>query len=68
MRASIPLEQREGLIDDIAAIEAVAQQPSPDTGRLGRLAKRLALGLKDVALPVVAGVVEAYVKTRLGLP
>jgi len=66
--ASIPLEQRERLIDDISAIEAIAQQPTPDTGRLGRLAKRLVVGLKDVALPVVAGVVEAYAKARLGLP
>ena len=66
--ASISPEHRESLIDDISAMEAVAQQPSPDIGRLLRLAKRLVVGLKDVALPVIAGVVEACVKMGLGLP
>jgi hypothetical protein len=66
--ANVTLEQRETLADDIATIEVMAQQPKPDVGRLGRMAKRLVGVLKDVSIPAAAGLLEAYAKQRLGLP
>jgi hypothetical protein len=61
-------EQRERLIDDVAAIEVMAKQPDADKSRLLRLTKRLWDGAKEVGLHVAAGLLEAYAKQRLGLP
>jgi hypothetical protein len=52
------------LIDDLAAIEALAQQLKPDHSRLRRMLTRLAKGLKDAAVPVAARIAEAYLKER----
>jgi hypothetical protein len=52
------------LIDDLAAIAALAQQLKPDHSRLRRMLTRLDKGLKDAAVPVAARIVEAYLKER----
>lgn len=62
------LERREALTDQVAAIEAVAQQPKADQGRVSRLVKRLGAELKTVGLAVGTGLLEAYAKQKTGLP
>jgi hypothetical protein len=52
--------------DEITGIEHEAAQAHPDVSRISRLMKRLGGTLKEVGLPVAAGVAEAYVKQRLG--
>jgi hypothetical protein len=60
------------LIDDLAAIEALAQQLKPDHSRLRRMLTRLEKSLKYAAVPVAARIAEAYLKERrvvvVGLP
>jgi hypothetical protein len=51
-------EQQESLSDDLAAIEAVSKDQKRDVGRVVRLMQRLRGTLKEVGVPVAAGVVE----------
>jgi hypothetical protein len=65
--SSIGTGQRERLIDDIVAIEAVAREAQPDVSRVGRMVKRLGGVLKQVGIGVGVTVLEAYAKQELGL-
>jgi hypothetical protein len=66
--SSIAAEQREALTDHAAAIEAIAQQASPDKGRVVRLVKGLMTTSKDLGVSVAAELLAAYLKQHLGLP
>jgi hypothetical protein len=67
-QAQLGGDQHELVRDSVATIEVLAQQPKADAGLVARTVKRLAGVLKDVGVPVASGVVEAYIKTHMGLP
>jgi hypothetical protein len=65
--SQLAAEDREALTDQVAAIEAVALQPKPDESRVTRLTKRLWPAVKALGQPVVADLLESYIKQHMGL-